>query len=128
MNDRDSLINKKETPALGPNFYLSHLDSSTSWPPQVSSRETIPSVVTTKQGEANRLVSFHSSDFILHPKKKPEEENASVEESFKLHTRPMIEEEDDDDDHVRYGGPVGGGGGDPEDSVETIEMLRQQNM
>jgi hypothetical protein len=61
------------------------------------------------------LVSFHSSDFILHEKKN--------DDSYKLHTRPIILEEDDDDDHVRYGGPVGGGG--PEDSVETIELIRQ---
>jgi hypothetical protein len=68
------------------------------------------------------LVSFHSSDFILHQKKKTEEVS-SLEDSYKLHTRPIILEEDDDDDHVRYGGPVGGGG--PEDSVETIELIRQ---
>lgn len=41
-------------------------------------------------------------------------------DSFKIHSRPIILEEEDED-NVRIGGPG------PNDSIETIEMLRQKS-
>ena len=45
-----------------------------------------------------------------------------TDSSFKLHTKPLIimEEDDDDEDRVRIGGPG------PNDSVDTLELMRHR--
>jgi hypothetical protein len=45
-----------------------------------------------------------------------------TDNSFKLHTKPLIimEEEDDEEDRVRIGGPG------TNDSVDTLEMMRHR--
>jgi hypothetical protein len=108
---------------LGPNFYLSHLDSSTSYPPQIQSRETLPPLSSADNppggDHPSRLVSFHSSDFVFP---RMGGGGGQTESSFKLHTKPLIimEEEDDDEDRVRIGGPG------TNDSVDTLELMRHR--
>ena len=71
----------------------------------------------------SRLVSFHSSDFVFPRVGGAATGQIEPRDSFKLHTKPLIimEEDDDDEDRVRIGGPG------PNDSVDTLDMMRNRN-